>query len=89
MTEEDRPKPDLQALRQDLDEKWRRHRNAVRWMGDAKRFRADFGAEDWKETSLSDIAKITYDEAVEEVLNSRAALVRARDRFREASIEHF
>lgn len=60
-----------------IRDKTLRHKESIRWLLDAERFKQVFGAEDWRGDAgleLSDIAVKNYDEALDAVLLTRKAL---------------
>lgn len=79
---DDKALPTVDTLKENIDAAFRRYRAAVRWLSEAKKFKAEFtGVDDWKggpEGELASIANKTYREAANEVVRSRRALENAR-----------
>jgi hypothetical protein len=69
------------ALKEELDLRERQMRSSVRWLFEARRFKADFGQEKWKpgkEGEIAEIAAVTYAEAAADVVIARKNLELAR-----------
>lgn len=50
---------------------------AVRWLFDAKRFKADFSSDGWQGADanlLGEVSEVTYTDAVRDVINCRKRL---------------
>ncbi len=70
------------AILDKIRDKILRHKEAIRWLLDAERFKQLFNAESWRgdaNQDLSEIAEKNYAEAQEAVILSREALDEAKE----------
>ncbi len=72
--DEDDARSQKEILKDKYHDDMRNMRLAVRWLGEARRFKSDFGNDHWKDDGggeLSGIASDVYLEAVNNVIESR------------------